>query len=136
MPSEGILAAAHLSHVETPNLSLRVVNVGDLTRLLTLGAHAEGLTDEEFTNLCPAHTSVVFAHQGYSGLIRHLVHGRGGRTDFHVRAYPEEAPPTTPFETSVLNDLSPGPPPVTETPPPHRVDTRPRADLPEVDAWR
>ncbi|MFI7388078.1 phosphoketolase [Streptomyces sp. NPDC049813] len=157
VPTKEVLAAAQLLRTETPGLSVRVVNVVDLARLLPPGEHPDGLTDEEFTNLFPAETPVVFAHHGYPALIHHLVHGRAARADFHVRGYREEGTTTTPFDMLVRNDLdryrlaldalthAVRRPPDTARARRAWTGTRHRhtawirshgTDLPEVDAWR
>jgi xylulose-5-phosphate/fructose-6-phosphate phosphoketolase len=49
---------------------------------------------------------VVFAFHGFPGAVHQLVHGRPGAGRFHVRGFIEQGTTTTPFDMTVLNQVS------------------------------
>lgn len=105
VPTLEVLAAASLLRERVPELSLRVVNVVDLTRLHSEGQHPHGLPDAEFDAIFTRDRPVVFAYHGYPWLIHRLTYKRAVHDDLHVRGYVERGTTTTPFDMVMLNDL-------------------------------
>ncbi|ERG64824.1 hypothetical protein L332_10245 [Agrococcus pavilionensis RW1] len=105
VPTLEALAAASLLRERVPELSLRVVNVVDLTRLQSEGQHPHGLPDADFDAIFTRDRPVVFAYHGYPWLIHRLTYKRAVHDDLHVRGYVERGTTTTPFDMVLLNDL-------------------------------
>lgn len=105
VPTLEVLAAASLLRERVPELSLRVVNVVDLTRLHSEGQHPHGLPDAEFDAIFTRDRPVIFAYHGYPWLIHRLTYKRAVHDDLHVRGYVERGTTTTPFDMVMLNDL-------------------------------
>ncbi|CAL9598470.1 phosphoketolase family protein [Streptomyces sp. enrichment culture] len=105
VPTQEVLAAAHLLRRELPELAVRVVNVVDLARLLPRGEHPHGMTDFEYDGLFTTDKPVIFAYHGYPWLIHRLAYRRAGHPHLHVRGYKEAGTTTTPFDMVVRNDL-------------------------------
>jgi xylulose-5-phosphate/fructose-6-phosphate phosphoketolase len=80
--------------------------VVDLMRLLPAEEHPHGLTDREFEDIFPISVPVVFAYHGYPWLIHRLTYRRVNQHRLHVRGYKEEGTITTPFDMTVLNEMS------------------------------
>src|SRR5438270_10704691 len=64
------------------------------------------MTDDRFAGLFTHDTDVVFAFHGYAGAVHQVLHGRPNPSRFHVRGYREEGTTTTPFDMTVLNQIS------------------------------
>ncbi|MER6052242.1 phosphoketolase family protein [Streptomyces sp. NPDC001793] len=105
VPTQETLAAADLLRRHLPELTVRVVNVVDMTRLLPADAHPHGMPDAEFDALFTRDKPVIFAYHGYPWLIHRLCYRRTGHEHLHVRGYKEQGTTTTPFDMVVLNDL-------------------------------
>ncbi|MFI1252784.1 phosphoketolase [Streptomyces netropsis] len=105
VPTQETLAAADLIRRHLPELTVRVVNVVDMTRLLPQGEHPHGMTDAEYDALFTPDKPVVFAYHGYPWLIHRLTYRRTGHAHLHVRGYKERGATTTPFDMIVRNDL-------------------------------
>ncbi|GGR40098.1 phosphoketolase family protein [Streptomyces netropsis] len=105
VPTQETLAAADLIRRHLPELTVRVVNVVDMTRLLPQGEHPHGMTDAEYDALFTPDKPVVFAYHGYPWLIHRLTYRRTGHAHLHVRGYKERGATTTPFDMVVRNDL-------------------------------
>jgi xylulose-5-phosphate/fructose-6-phosphate phosphoketolase len=105
VPTLETLAAVCLLHKRVPDLRIRVVNVVDLMALQPTSEHPHGLPDEEFDQLFPVGTPVVFAFHGYPWLIHRLTYRRHNHDNIHVRGYKEEGTTTTPFDMCVLNNI-------------------------------
>ncbi|MER5479082.1 phosphoketolase family protein [Streptomyces sp. NPDC002734] len=105
VPTLEVLAAAKLLRTHLPDLKVRVVNVVDLTRLLSREDHPKGLTDFEYDGLFTRDKPVIFAYHGYPWLIHRLTYRRAGHGNLHVRGYREAGTTTTPFDMVVMNDL-------------------------------
>ncbi|AXE76149.1 phosphoketolase [Streptomyces atratus] len=105
VPTLETLAAADLLRRHLPELSVRVVNVVDMTRLLPHGEHPHGMPDSEYDAVFTRNTPVIFAYHGYPWLIHRLAYRRAGHAHLHVRGYKEEGTTTTPFDMVVRNDL-------------------------------
>lgn len=105
VPTQEVLAAAQLLRRHLPELSVRVVNVVDMTRLLPRGEHPHGMPDFEYDGLFTTDKPVIFAYHGYPWLVHRLAYRRTGHGNLHVRGYKESGTTTTPFDMVVRNDL-------------------------------
>ncbi|MFE6806490.1 phosphoketolase [Streptomyces sp. NPDC057681] len=105
VPTQEILAASDLLRRHLPELAVRVVNVVDMTRLLTREEHPHGMSDFEYDGLFTTDKPVIFAYHGYPWLIHRLAYRRTGHGNLHVRGYKEMGTTTTPFDMVVRNDL-------------------------------
>lgn len=106
VPTLETVAAAWLIKQYLPELKVRVVNVVDLMVLSPKAYHPHGMPEELFHELFTDVTEVIFAFHGYVRIIHDLVHGRPFPERFHVRGYCEEGTTTTPFDMTVLNNMS------------------------------
>jgi xylulose-5-phosphate/fructose-6-phosphate phosphoketolase len=105
VPTLEALAAVCLLRERVPDLRIRVVNVVDLMTLQPTSEHPHGLPDEEYDQIFPPSTPVVFAFHGYPWLIHRLTYRRHNHDNIHVRGYKEEGTTTTPFDMCVLNNI-------------------------------
>jgi xylulose-5-phosphate/fructose-6-phosphate phosphoketolase len=105
VPTLEALAAVCLLREKVPDLRIRVVNVVDLMTLQPTSEHPHGLPDEEYDQIFPPSTPVVFAFHGYPWLIHRLTYRRHNHDNIHVRGYKEEGTTTTPFDMCVLNNI-------------------------------
>ncbi|MFI2236086.1 phosphoketolase [Streptomyces chrestomyceticus] len=105
VPTQETLAAASLLRTHLPELSVRVVNVVDMTRLQPNEEHPHGLTEREFEAVLPRDVPVVFAYHGYPWLVHRLTYRRAVHPNLHVRGYKEMGTTTTPFDMVVTNDM-------------------------------
>ncbi|MBH5333844.1 phosphoketolase family protein [Streptomyces pactum] len=105
VPTEEVLAAASLLREHLPDLAVRVVNVVDMTRLMSREEHPHGMTEREFDALFTRDRPVIFAYHGYPWLIHRLTYRRAVHQQLHVRGYKEMGTTTTPFDMVVSNDL-------------------------------
>ncbi|MET8586881.1 phosphoketolase family protein [Streptomyces collinus] len=105
VPTQEVLAAAQLLRRYLPEVAVRVVNVVDMTRLLTHEEHPHGMSDFEYDGLFTADKPVIFAYHGYPWLVHRLAYRRTGHGNLHVRGYKESGTTTTPFDMVVRNDL-------------------------------
>ena len=106
VPTLETLAAAALLRRHLPDLNLRVVNVVDLMCLPPEEEHPHGLAEAAFAELFTRDRDVVFAFHGYARALHQLLHGRPGAGRFHVRGFSEQGTTTTPFDMTVLNEMS------------------------------
>ncbi|MCB5163879.1 phosphoketolase family protein [Streptomyces bambusae] len=105
VPTLEVMAAAALLREHLPALSVRVVNVVDLTRLMPREEHPHGMTDAAYEELFTRDRPVVFAYHGYPWLIHRLAYRRPNHDRLHVRGYKESGSTTTPFDMVVRNDM-------------------------------
>ncbi|MGD0294764.1 MAG: phosphoketolase family protein [Terracidiphilus sp.] len=105
VPTLESLAAVTLLRTLAPDLKIRVVNVVDLMALQPQTEHPHGLPDENYDQIFPPSTPVVFAFHGYPSLIHRLTYRRHNHDNLHVRGYKEEGTTTTPFDMCVLNNI-------------------------------
>jgi len=105
VPTLETLAAVVLLRALTPDLKIRVVNVVDLMALQPPSEHPHGLPDEDYDQIFPPSTPVIFAFHGYPWLIHRLTYRRHNHDNLHVRGYKEEGTTTTPFDMCVLNNI-------------------------------
>jgi xylulose-5-phosphate/fructose-6-phosphate phosphoketolase len=106
VPTLETVAAASLIKQQLPELKVRVVNVVDLMSLSPKAYHPHGMEEELFHELFTDTAEVIFAFHGYVRIIHDLIHGRPFPSRFHVRGYCEEGTTTTPFDMTVLNNMS------------------------------
>jgi len=106
VPTLETIAAAWLLKHHLPELKVRVVNVIDLMALSPQQYHPHGMSNELFHELFTDALPVIFAFHGYVRIIHDLVHGRPYPARFHVRGFMEEGTTTTPFDMTVLNNMS------------------------------
>ena len=69
-------------------------------------AHPHGMFGEEFVELFTEDRPVVFAFHGYQRAIHEIVHGHPDVDRIHVRGFNEQGTTTTPFQMTVLNEMS------------------------------
>jgi xylulose-5-phosphate/fructose-6-phosphate phosphoketolase len=105
VPTLEALAAVTLLRGLAPDLKIRVVNVVDLMALQPPSEHPHGLPDEDYDQIFPPKTPVVFAFHGYPSVIHRLTYRRHNHDSLHVRGYKEEGTTTTPFDMCVLNNI-------------------------------
>jgi xylulose-5-phosphate/fructose-6-phosphate phosphoketolase len=106
VPTREALAATWLLRREVPDLRVRFVNVVDLFALDSRHGQSRGMDERGFAELFGDTTEVVFAFHGYPGVVHELIYRRPNPTRFHVRGYLEEGTTTTPFDMTVLNQMS------------------------------
>ena len=106
VPTMETVAAAWLLRKHLPELKVRVVNVVDLMALSPVPHHPHGLEEDDFIEIFTGSVDVIFAFHGYVRIIHDLVHGRPEPERFHVRGFMEEGTTTTPFDMTVLNNIS------------------------------
>jgi xylulose-5-phosphate/fructose-6-phosphate phosphoketolase len=106
VPTLETLAAVDLLRTYIPELKIRVVNVVDLMALQPQTEHPHGISDNDWISLFTATQPVVFAFHGYPWLLHRLTYRRPGHDNMHVRGYKEEGTTTTPFDMTVLNEMS------------------------------
>jgi len=100
------VAAADLLRTWLPGLRVRLVNVVDVMALRSPHEHSHGMDDVRFRELFTAGTDVVMAFHGHPGTVHQLLHGRPAPERFHVRGFVERGTTTTPFDMTVLNQVS------------------------------
>ena len=105
-PTMETVAAAEILRERVPQLRTRVVNVVDLMTLPRPVDHPHGMSPTYFSELFTDSVDVVFAFHGFPGAIHQLVHGRPDADRFHVRGFIEHGTTTTPFDMTVLNQVS------------------------------
>jgi xylulose-5-phosphate/fructose-6-phosphate phosphoketolase len=105
VPTLEALAAVCLLRDKVPDLRIRMVNVVDLMTLQPTSEHPHGLPDEEYDQIFPPSTPVVFAFHGYPWGIHRLTYRRHNHDNIRVRGYKEEGTTTTPFDMCVLNNI-------------------------------
>jgi xylulose-5-phosphate/fructose-6-phosphate phosphoketolase len=105
-PTLETVAAAQILRERVPQLRTRVVNVVDLMGLVRPKDHPHGMSPTYFSELFTDSVDVVFAFHGFPGAVHQLVHGRPAADRFHVRGFIEQGTTTTPFDMTVLNQVS------------------------------
>jgi xylulose-5-phosphate/fructose-6-phosphate phosphoketolase len=105
IPTLETLAAVEFLRQHVPTLKIRVVNIVDLMTLQPQSEHPHGLSDQDYNEIFPKNTQVIFAYHGYPSVIHRLTYRRTNYPYMHVRGYKEEGTTTTPFDMVVLNDL-------------------------------
>jgi len=106
VPTIEACAASWLLQKYVPGIKVRVVNVVDLTALMSPDDHPHGMDNISFNAMFTPDVDVVFAFHGYRWLIHSMVHGRANEARFHVRGFNDVGTTTTPFDMVVLNKMS------------------------------
>ena len=106
VPTIEACAASWLLQKHVPGIKVRVVNVVDLSVLMSPDDHPHGMDNISFNDLFTPDIDVVFAFHGYRWLIHSMVHGRANEARFHVRGFNDVGTTTTPFDMVVLNKMS------------------------------
>jgi xylulose-5-phosphate/fructose-6-phosphate phosphoketolase len=106
VPTIEVCAASWLLQKYVPGIKVRVVNVVDLTALMSPDDHPHGMDNISFNAMFTPDVDVVFAFHGYRWLIHSMVHGRANEGRFHVRGFNDMGTTTTPFDMVVLNKMS------------------------------
>ena len=102
--AEEVFAAVELLHDAFPELKIRVINVVDVMKLMTLDKNPEGMSDADFDRYFTADKPVVFAWHGFRDMVQSLFFPRHNR-NVHIHSYIENGDITTPFDMRVLNEL-------------------------------
>jgi xylulose-5-phosphate/fructose-6-phosphate phosphoketolase len=105
VPTLETLAAVSILREHLPEIKIRVVNVVDLMRLQSETEHPHGLRDRDFDELFTRDKPVIFACHGCPWLMHRPAYRRANHDNIHLRGYKEEGTITTPFDTTVPNDL-------------------------------
>lgn len=106
VPTLETCACAWLLQKYVPDIKLRVVNVVDISILMSPDVHPHGMDDISFQALFTEAAPVIFAFHGYPWVIHPMVHGRSNESRFHVRGFRDRGTTTTPFDMVVLNKMS------------------------------
>ena len=105
VPTLETLAAVDLLRQLRPELKIRVINVVDLMTLQPASEHPHGLPDSDFDALFTTDRPVIFAFHGYPWLIHRLTYRRTTIRTSTCAATRRRAPPRTPFDMCVMNEL-------------------------------
>jgi len=106
VPTIEACATSWLLQKHVPGIKVRVVNVVDLSVLMSPDDHPHGMDNISFNALFTRDADVIFAFHGYRWLIHSMVHGRANEARFHVRGFNDRGTTTTPFDMVVLNKMS------------------------------
>jgi xylulose-5-phosphate/fructose-6-phosphate phosphoketolase len=106
VPTIEACATSWLLQKYVPGIKVRVVNVVDLSVLMSPDDHPHGMENISFNGLFTKDVDVIFAFHGYRWLIHSMVHGRANEARFHVRGFNDQGTTTTPFDMVVLNKMS------------------------------
>jgi xylulose-5-phosphate/fructose-6-phosphate phosphoketolase len=94
VPTLEVVAASWLLQKYAPEIKVRVVNVVDLTVLMSPSEHPHGMDNLAF--------DALFTPEA----IHSMLHGRSNEARFHVRGFIDEGTTTTPFDMVVRNQIS------------------------------
>jgi len=106
VPTMEAVAASWLLQKHVPGIKVRVVNVIDLSALMSPSDHPHGMDNISFNSLFTEKVDVIFAFHGYRWIVHSMVHGRSNEARFHVRGFNDKGTTTTPFDMVVLNGVS------------------------------
>jgi xylulose-5-phosphate/fructose-6-phosphate phosphoketolase len=106
VPTLETVAASWLLQKYVPEIKIRLVNVIDLTVLMSPDEHPHGMDALSFEALFTKSAPVVFAYHGYRWAIHSMIHGRPNEARFHVRGFLDRGSTTTPFDMVVRNKIS------------------------------
>jgi len=106
VPTLETCACSWLLQKYVPGIRVRLVNVVDLSILMSPDNHPHGMDDISFNDLFTETAPVIFAFHGYPWVIHPMVHGRSREDRFHVRGFRDRGTTTTPFDMVVLNKMS------------------------------
>lgn len=106
VPTTEAVAASWLLQKHVPGISVRLVNVVDLSILASPDDRPHGMDHVSFEALFTREVPVMFAFHGSTWVIHSMVHGRANEARFHVRGFSDRGTTTTPFDMVVLNNMS------------------------------
>jgi xylulose-5-phosphate/fructose-6-phosphate phosphoketolase len=106
VPTHETVAAAALLRRHVPDIRVKVSNVVDLFTLKSHRDHTHGFDEVSFRELFTDDRPVVFAFHGYPRVIHELIYDRPDPGRFHVHGYDEQGTTTTPFDMTVVNNMS------------------------------
>jgi xylulose-5-phosphate/fructose-6-phosphate phosphoketolase len=106
VPTLETCAASWLLQKHVRDLKVRVVNLVDLSVLMSPNDHPHGMDDISFEAMFTRDVPVIFAFHGYRWVIHPMVHGRANESRFHVRGFMDRGTTTTPFDMVVRNKMS------------------------------
>jgi xylulose-5-phosphate/fructose-6-phosphate phosphoketolase len=106
VPTLETVAASWLLQKYVPEIKVRLVNIIDLTVLMSPDEHPHGMDALSFEALFTQAAPVVFAYHGYRWAIHSMIHGRPNEARFHVRGFLDRGSTTTPFDMVVRNKIS------------------------------
>jgi xylulose-5-phosphate/fructose-6-phosphate phosphoketolase len=106
VPTLETVAASWLLQKYVSGIKVRVVNIVDISVLMSPNDHPHGMDNISFEGLFTQNAPVIFAFHGYRWTIHSMVHGRSNEARFHVRGFIDKGTTTTPFDMVVLNKLS------------------------------
>ncbi|MGA8152102.1 MAG: phosphoketolase family protein [Terriglobales bacterium] len=106
VPTIEICATSWLLQKYVPGIKVRVVNVVDLSVLMSPDDHPHGMDNMSFNALFTTDAPVIFAFHNNRWLIHTMVHGRSNESRFHVRGFMDRGTTTTPFDMVVMNKMS------------------------------
>jgi len=106
VPTLETVAASWLLQKYVPEIKVRVINVVDLTVLMSPDEHPHGMDALSFEALFTDAAPVIFAYHGYRWAIHSMIHGRPNEARFHVRGFLDRGSTTTPFDMVVRNKIS------------------------------
>jgi xylulose-5-phosphate/fructose-6-phosphate phosphoketolase len=106
VPTLETCAASWLLQKYVPGIKVRVVNIVDLSVLMSPDDHPHGMDNLSFEAIFTKDIPVIFAFHGYRWVIHPMVHGRANEDRFHVRGFMDRGTTTTPFDMVVMNKMS------------------------------
>ena len=106
VPTLETVAASWLLRKYVPEMKVRVVNVVDLSVLMSPDEHPHGMDNLAFEALFTRSAPVVFVYHAYRWAIHSMIHGRPNEARFHVRGFIDQGSTTTPFDMVVRNKIS------------------------------
>ena len=106
VPTLEAVAASWLLQKHLPEIKVRLINVVDLTVLMSPDEHPHGMDPLSFEALFTQSAPVVFVYHGYRWAIHSMIHGRPNEARFHVRGFLDQGSTTTPFDMVVRNKIS------------------------------
>ena len=106
VPTLEAVAASWLLQKNVPEIKVRLVNLVDLSILMSPKDHPHGMDNISFEALFTNDAPVIFAFHGSRWPIHSMVHGRSNESRFHVRGFMDRGTTTTPFDMVVANKMS------------------------------
>jgi xylulose-5-phosphate/fructose-6-phosphate phosphoketolase len=106
VPTLEAVAASWLLQKNVPEIKVRLVNLVDLSILMSPKDHPHGMDNISFEALFTNDAPVIFAFHGSRWPIHSMVHGRPNEGRFHVRGFIDRGTTTTPFDMVVANKMS------------------------------
>lgn len=109
MTTEALMAVKICREI-IPEMKIRYVNVSELTAMAvgdySTRHYSKQLTEKEFEKYFTADKPVVFNYHGYVTDIEHILWPYQNNDRFSIHGYQERGSTTTPFDITVLNQVS------------------------------